>query len=115
MLLRLQKYTIHLAYYRGKEMFLVDILSKANLRNNDQTAVLNEETIHLARFLPVIEDRLQELRRETQMDETLMKYSYRMARYFSTCPNFPRAKLPNTRQYTMTFYSKERAFLFLRQ
>ena len=72
MLLRLQKYTIHLAYYRGKEMFLVDILSKANLRNNDQTAVLNEETIHLARFLPVIEDRLQELRRETQVDETLM-------------------------------------------
>ena len=37
------------------------------------TAVLNEETIHLARFLAVIEDRLQELRRETQMDETLMK------------------------------------------
>ena len=73
MLLRLQKYTIHLAYYPGKEMFLADILSKANLRNNDQTAVLNEETIHLARFLPVIEDRLQELSRETQMDETLMK------------------------------------------
>ena len=54
-------------------MFLADTLSRAYLRNNDQTGVLNEETIHLARFLPVIEDRLQDLRRETQMDETLMK------------------------------------------
>ena len=43
----------------------------AYLRTNDQTGVLNEETIHLARFFPVIENRLQEMRRETQMDETL--------------------------------------------
>ena len=70
MLLRLHKYKIHLAYHPGKKMFLADTLSRTYLRNNDQTGVLNEETIYMARFLPVIEDRLQELRRETQMDET---------------------------------------------
>ena len=59
MLLRLQKYTIHLAYLPGKEIFLADTSIRAYLRNNDQTGVLNEETIHLARFLPVIEDTLQ--------------------------------------------------------
>ena len=31
--------------------------------------MLNAETIHLARFLPVIEDRVQKLRRKTQVDE----------------------------------------------
>ena len=43
------------------------------MRKKDQTGELNEETIHLARFLPVIEDRVQKLRRKTQLDETLMK------------------------------------------
>ncbi|XP_061190306.1 uncharacterized protein LOC133198195 [Saccostrea echinata] len=73
MLLRLQKYTIHLAYHPGKEMFLADTLSRAYLRNNEQTGTLEEETKHLARFLPVIKDRIQELRQETQADKTLVK------------------------------------------
>ncbi|XP_061178378.1 uncharacterized protein K02A2.6-like [Saccostrea echinata] len=73
MQLRLQKDTIRLAYHPGKEMFLADTLSRAYLRNNDQTGTLEEEIIHLARFLPVIKDRLQELRQETQADKTLVK------------------------------------------
>ena len=36
------------------------------------TRLLYDETIHLAQFLPVIEDRFQELRRETQMVDSII-------------------------------------------
>ncbi|XP_062619835.1 uncharacterized protein K02A2.6-like [Saccostrea cucullata] len=54
-------------------MYLADTLSRAYLRNNDQTGTLEEEAIHQARFLPVIKDRLHELRQETQEDKTLVE------------------------------------------
>ena len=73
MLMRLQKYSIKLEYQPGKGMHLADTLSRAYLRNNDQTGALLDEIVHFEHLEPTLEACLQEIRSETQQDRVLQE------------------------------------------
>ena len=69
MMIRLQKYDSEVRYEKGN-MFLADTLSRAYLPSSEQ-AESEFETINMVKFLPISEARLQHVRRETEMDESL--------------------------------------------
>lgn len=57
-------------YEKGNKIFLADTLSRAYLplSNQDESEF---ETINMIKFLPISEERLLHIRRETEMDESL--------------------------------------------
>ena len=71
MLMRLQKYTVHVTYEQGKNMFLADTLSRAYMPNTDGKQV-EFEHINAAQFVPVSESRFEALRNATACDEVLL-------------------------------------------
>lgn len=75
MLLQLQPYQITLQYKPGKELYLADTLSRAQLDATDDHVVSDEDLtaqVHVVMSnLPVSEQKLQEIRDETQQDATL--------------------------------------------
>ena len=74
MMLRLQRYDIHLVYKPGKELYCADTLSRAHLPttgDDDEDLVLSVHSV--IANLPVSNRKLAELRRETANDSTMVK------------------------------------------
>ena len=70
MMIRLQKYYLEVRYKKGSKMFLVDTLSRAFLPAGEQDE--NEfETINMMKYLPVLEERLLQIPRDTEADDSL--------------------------------------------
>jgi len=69
MMMRLQSYDIKVTYTQGKQMYLADTLSRAFLPSTGEK--LDIEHIHMMRYLPISENRLQEIKLATERDETL--------------------------------------------
>ena len=74
MLLRLQKYSLHLRYTKGKDMFLADTLSRAFLpSNNTSTFVHGLETVDHRTLLPVSDTRWQQIQHASATDPVLQQ------------------------------------------
>ena len=70
--LLLQQYECEIYYKPGKEMLLADTLSRAYSEKYERLATGSEvECIHATHFLPVPDQQLKELQRETACDPTL--------------------------------------------
>ena len=70
MIIRLQKYDLEVRYEKGRKMFLADTLSRAFLPAGKQDE--NEfETINMMKYLPVPEERLLLIQKDTEADESL--------------------------------------------
>ena len=70
MLLRLQNYAYDIKYSPGKTMVIADMLSRAYLPNTNKTEE-SFEAINMISFLPIREERIEKIRRETEQDDTL--------------------------------------------
>lgn len=70
MLLRVQQYDIEVIYRRGKDMHVADMLSRAYLPNKESKQV-EFEKVNMIRFLPIGDERIEQIRRETEGDEVL--------------------------------------------
>ena len=70
MRIRLQRHDLEVRYERGNRMFLADTLSRAYLPSCKQDEA-EFETISMMKYLPISEARLQQIQRETNMDESL--------------------------------------------
>lgn len=71
MIMRLQKYDLEVRYEKGTEMHIADSLSRAYLPSTEHPTVADFEQVNMASFLPISDQRLQEIRDETGRDETL--------------------------------------------
>ena len=69
MLLRLQKYNYDIEHRPGKTMVVADTLSRAYLPHSSPSLDLGE--INIVTFLPIREERLNQIRDETRADEHL--------------------------------------------
>ena len=70
MLLTLQKYSYEIKHSPGKTMVLADTLSRAFPPNTSQESMHFEE-INMVSFLPIRDERLEEIKNETENDENL--------------------------------------------
>ena len=70
MIIRLQKYDLEVRYEKGSRMFLADALSRASLSAVDQDES-EFETINMIKYLPISDERLQQIQRDTAADESL--------------------------------------------
>ncbi|XP_064606171.1 uncharacterized protein LOC135471053 [Liolophura sinensis] len=70
MLLRAQQYDNEVHYFKGKEMYIADMLSRAFLpkSGNSQSEF---ETVNMMSFLPIREERLRQIHIATENDEVL--------------------------------------------
>lgn len=75
MLIRLQKYDVHMIYTRGKYMFTADTLSRAVDKEEradcENSADIQAYVDMIVTSLPVTADRTEQIRRETNADETM--------------------------------------------
>ena len=70
MIICLQKYDLEVRYEKGSNMFVADTLSRAFLPAGEQDE--NEfETINMMKYLPVSEERLMQIQRDTEADDSL--------------------------------------------
>ena len=74
MMMRLQKYDFTVHYERGENMHLADMLSRAYLPYNGKE-VDDFESVNMVRYLPISDQRLDELRAETRKDQCLRELS----------------------------------------
>ena len=70
MTMRLQKYTFEVTYERGKNLHLPDMLSRAYLPTEGNPQDREFEYINLSSYLPITEERLEEIKRETRNDSS---------------------------------------------
>ena len=68
MMMQLQKYTFEVTYECGKNMHLADTLSRAYLPTEGNPQDREFKYINMASYLPIAEERLKEIRRETRND-----------------------------------------------
>ena len=71
MIMRLQKYDLEVRYEKGTEIHIADFLSRAYLPSMEHPTGADFEYVNMASFLPISDQRLQEIRDETERDETL--------------------------------------------
>ena len=74
MLLNLQSYDMEIKYIPGKELYLANTLSRAHLPNSkseEETLELDFQAISMISTLPVLDDKLKEIKEETRKDETM--------------------------------------------
>ena len=69
--MRLQKYDGQVSYERGKNMLLGDLLSRAYLTTAEDPEHQEFENVNMASLLPISMSQLEEIRAETQRDDTL--------------------------------------------
>ena len=69
-MMRLQKYDFTVHYERGKNMHLADMLSRAYLPYEGKE-VDDFESVNMVRYLPISDQRLDEIRAETRKDQSL--------------------------------------------
>ena len=74
MMMRLQKYDFTVHYERGKNMHLADMLSRAYLPYEGKE-VDEFESVNMVRYLPISDQRLDEIRAETRKDQSLRELS----------------------------------------
>ena len=74
MMMRLQKYDFTVHYERGENMHLADMLSRAYLPYNGKE-VDDFESVNMVRYLPISDQRLDEIRAETRKDQCLRELS----------------------------------------
>ena len=74
MLMRLQKYDFTVHYERGKNMQLADMLSRAYLPYKGRE-VNDFESVNIFRYLPISDQRPDEIRAETRKDQSLRELS----------------------------------------
>jgi transposase InsO family protein len=75
MLLRLMKYNLYVKYQPGPTMYIADTLSRAYIPDDDtskDTEIDVSLRVHTLTDLPVSEDRLQRIKQETLVDNTLV-------------------------------------------
>ena len=77
MMMRLQKYDFTVHYERGKNMYLADMLSRAYLPYKGKE-VEDFESVNMIRYLPISDQRLDEIRAETRKDQSLRELSENM-------------------------------------
>ena len=70
MILRVQKYHFTLVYKPGKTMYLAGTLSKAHATRY-QEPIIEQADISVVTYLPMSEERLSEIKRETAQDNAL--------------------------------------------
>ena len=70
MIIRLQKYDLEVKYEKGNKMFLAETLSRAFLPAGEQDES-EFETINMIKYLLVSEERLLQIQRDTEADESL--------------------------------------------
>ena len=70
MIICLQKYDLEVRYEKRSRMFLADALSRASLPAGDQDES-EFETINMIKYLPMSEERLQQIQQDTAVDESL--------------------------------------------
>ncbi|KAK3723357.1 hypothetical protein QZH41_002823 [Actinostola sp. cb2023] len=75
MMMRLQRYVVEVHYERGTNMLIADMLSRAYLTEPDFKGQAEFEQINMAKFLPITDQRLKEIRQETNRDDTLQVLS----------------------------------------
>ena len=77
MMLRLQKYNVHITYKPGKDIPVADALSRKPLsQQNDDLQETIEMQVHtVMRNLPVSDTKLEKIKSATQEDDTLCKLS----------------------------------------
>ena len=93
MLLRLQKYSLHVFYKRGKELYLADTLSRAYLPEVNALDLIPElEEIDHKQYLAVSEERLQQINHASADDPVLQQLRA------TICRGWPESKsdLPET-------------------
>lgn len=66
-----KKYDVTVSYERGKNMFLTDLLSRAYLPKSPEPEDNEFEFVNMASCVPISDPRLEEIRQETQDDETM--------------------------------------------
>ena len=71
MMMRLQKYNVDVTNERGKNMLLADLLSRAYLPSTESPENKEFENVNMASLLPISKPRLDEIRVETQRDDSL--------------------------------------------
>ena len=69
--MRLQRYDVTVSYARGQNMFLADLLSRAYLPKSPEPENKEFESVNMASCLPISDPRLEEIRQETQADESM--------------------------------------------
>lgn len=69
--MRLQKYHLEVRYKNGTEMHIADFLSRTYLSSTEHPTGEDFEHVNMASFLPILDQRLQEIRIETEKAETL--------------------------------------------
>ena len=70
-IMRLQKYYLEVRYEKGTEMHIADSLSRAYLPSTEHPTGADFKHVNMASFLPISHQQLQEIRTETEKDETL--------------------------------------------
>ena len=70
MMMRLQKYDVQVSYERGKNMLLADLLSRAYLTTAEDPEHQEFENVNMASLLPISKSQLEEIRVETQRDDS---------------------------------------------
>ena len=70
MILKVQKYDFALFYKPGKTMYLADTLSRAHT-TDDKDPIMDQADVNVLIYLPMSEERLSEIKRETACDSTL--------------------------------------------
>lgn len=75
MLIRLQKYDVHMIYTQGKYMHTADTLSRAvdkeERADREKSAEIQAYVDMVVMSLPVTEDRTEQIQRKTIADETM--------------------------------------------
>ncbi|GFO32907.1 Pol polyprotein [Plakobranchus ocellatus] len=80
MMLRLKRYNLHVKYTPGSQMYIADTLSRAymsdqsDMNNDDDEAVLRIMSATVQ--LPATKQKLQEIRKASESDETLKKVKH---------------------------------------
>ncbi|XP_048582090.1 uncharacterized protein K02A2.6-like [Nematostella vectensis] len=72
MLLKMQRYCVTIVYKPGTEMYLADTLSRAFLQSS-KNAQGEFERINAVKLLPITDERLAELKKNTRDDEVLQQ------------------------------------------
>ena len=72
MMMRFQKYDFTVHYERGKNMHLADMLSRAYLPYKGKD---DFESVNMVRYLPISDQRLDEIRAATRKDQSLRELS----------------------------------------
>ena len=71
MMMRLQQYDIDVRYEKGTNLHIADLLSRASLPTTHHPTGADFEAVNMIKFLPISDDRINEIKQATSNDESL--------------------------------------------